>query len=108
MSQIGFIGLGIMGKPMTKNLLKAGHSLVVYDIVPAGVADATAAGAQAGESCRDVAARSEIVITMLPDGPEVETAVLGAGGVLEGAKPGTIVVDMSSVSPLVAQKVGAA
>jgi 2-hydroxy-3-oxopropionate reductase len=108
MSQIGFIGLGIMGRPMSKNLLKAGHSLIVYDVVPAGMADVTAAGAQAGASCADTAARSEIVITMLPDGPEVETAVLGPGGVLEGAKPGTIVVDMSSISPLVAQKVAAA
>jgi 2-hydroxy-3-oxopropionate reductase len=108
MSKIGFIGLGIMGRPMSKNLLKAGHSLVVYDVVPAGVAEIIAAGAQGGASCSDTAARSEIVITMLPDGPEVETAVLGSGGVLEGAKPGTIVVDMSSISPLVSQKVAAA
>src|SRR3974377_2176696 len=79
MSQIGFIGLGIMGKPMSKNLLKAGHSLVVYDVVAAGIAEVTPAGAQAGDSCADTAARSEIVITMLPDGPEVETAVLGSG-----------------------------
>jgi 2-hydroxy-3-oxopropionate reductase len=108
MSQIGFIGLGIMGRPMSKNLLKAGHSLVVYDVVPAGMNEVTAAGAQAAQSCRDAAARSEIVITMLPDGPEVETAVLGPDGVLEGARPGTILVDMSSISPLVSQKIGAA
>jgi 2-hydroxy-3-oxopropionate reductase len=65
-------------------------------------------GAARGESCRDTAARAEIVITMLPDGPEVEAAVLGPGGVLEGARPGTIVVDMSSISPLVSQKAAAA
>ena len=108
MSQIGFIGLGIMGKPMSRNLLKAGHSLVVYDVVPAGVSELILSGAQPGESCSDTAARSEIVITMLPDGPEVETAVLGAGGVLEGARAGTVLVDMSSISPLVSQKVAAA
>jgi 2-hydroxy-3-oxopropionate reductase len=107
MSKIGFIGLGIMGKPMAKNLLKAGHDLVVYDIVPAGVDEVAAAGAAKGSSPKDVAARVEIVITMVPDGPEVEQAVLGPNGVLEGAKKGTIVVDMSSISPIVAQKVGA-
>jgi 2-hydroxy-3-oxopropionate reductase len=107
MTNIGFIGLGIMGKPMAKNLLKAGHALVVYDIVPAGADEVIAAGAARGSSPKDVAAQTEIVITMVPDGPEVEQAVLGANGVLEGAKKGTIVVDMSSISPMVAQKVGA-
>lgn len=106
--KIGFVGLGIMGKPMSKNLIKAGHGLVVYDIVPAAVDEVAAAGAARGSSAKDVAARSEIVITMLPDGPEVEQAVLGPDGVLEGAKAGSIVVDMSSISPLVAQKVAAA
>ena len=88
MSQIGFIGLGIMGRPMSRNLMKAGHQVVAYDVVPA-LADAIVAdGAARGESCRDVAARSEVVITMLPDGPEVEQAVLGPNGVLEGAAAG--------------------
>ncbi len=105
---IGFVGLGIMGKPMAKNLLKAGHRLVVYDIRPEPVEEVVSAGAARGASARDVAARSEIIITMLPDGPDVELAVLGPDGVLEGARPGAIVVDMSSISPLVAQKVGAA
>ena len=105
---IGFIGLGIMGKPMSRNLLKAGHRLVIYDIVPAPVEELVAAGAARGASSKDVAARSEIIITMLPDGPDVEKAVLGSEGVLEGARPGAILVDMSSISPLVAQKVGAA
>ena len=107
MTRIGFIGLGIMGKPMAKNLLKAGHTLVVYDIVPAGADEVVAAGAVRGSSPKDVAGQAELVITMVPDGPEVEQAVLGSNGVLEGAKKGTIVVDMSSISPMVAQKVGA-
>jgi 2-hydroxy-3-oxopropionate reductase len=108
MAKIGFVGLGIMGRPMSLNLMKAGHSLAVYDVVP-GLLDAvTSAGAARGGSCREVAARSEIVITMLPDGPEVEQAVLGPDGVLEGAKAGSVIIDMSSISPLVSQKVGAA
>src|ERR1035438_4625967 len=108
MANIGFIGLGIMGRPMSINLIKAGHTLAVYDVVPALVDAAVAAGAARGGSCRDSASRSEIVITMLPDGPEVEQAMLGPGGVLEGARRGTAVVDMSSISPMVSQKVGAA
>lgn len=105
---IGFVGLGIMGRPMAKNLLKAGHTLVVYDIVAASVDDVVAAGAQAAGSAADAAARSELTITMLPDGPDVEAAVLGPAGVLEGAQPGSIIVDMSSINPVSAQKVGAA
>ena len=108
MSQIGFIGLGIMGKPMAKNLIKAGYSLVVYDVVPGPLAELKEAGATVAASARDAASQADVVITMLPDGPEVEAAVLGPGGVLEGARPGTTVVDMSSISPIVAQKVGAA
>jgi len=107
-SKIGFVGLGIMGKPMSRNLLKAGHSLVVYDVVPGPLAELTEAGATRGESARDTAAKSDVIITMLPDGPDVEAAVLGAGGVLEGARAGSIVVDMSSINPTVSQKVGAA
>ena len=108
MGPIGFIGLGIMGKPMARNLLKAGYTLVVYDVAPGPVAELTGAGAAAGESSSDTARRVEMVITMLPDGPDVEKAVLGPGGVLEGARPGAMVVDMSSISPTVSQKVAAA
>lgn len=104
---IGFIGLGIMGKPMAKNLIKAGHKLVAYDIVAAAVEEVAAAGAARGVSSKDVASRTELIVTMLPDGPEVEQAVLGAEGVLEGARAGATVVDMSSISPLVSQKVAA-
>ncbi|HTY62896.1 MAG TPA: 2-hydroxy-3-oxopropionate reductase [Acidobacteriota bacterium] len=106
--KVGFIGLGIMGKPMSRNLIKAGHELVVYDIVPESIGEVTASGASAGKSPKDVAARSEVTITMVPDGPEVEAAVLGPEGALQGAKPDSIFVDMSSISPIVAQKVGAA
>jgi len=107
-SNIGFVGLGIMGRPMAKNLLKAGHSVTIYDIAPAGMDDVASAGAARGASPKDVATRTDIIITMVPDGPEVEQAVLGPNGVLEGANKGAIVVDMSSISPMVSQKVGAA
>jgi 2-hydroxy-3-oxopropionate reductase len=105
---IGFIGLGIMGKPMARNLLKAGYSLVVYDVVAAPVAELVEAGAKAGTSPKDVAAQSEIVITMLPNSPHVKAAVLGENGVIEGAKPGTIVVDMSSIAPLASREIAEA
>jgi 2-hydroxy-3-oxopropionate reductase len=108
MAQIGFIGLGIMGRPMSRNLLKAGYSLAVYDVASAPVEELAQAGAARGTGGKDVAAQSDVVITMLPDGPDVEAAVLGPGGILEGARPGSVVVDMSSISPIVAQKVGAA
>jgi 2-hydroxy-3-oxopropionate reductase len=97
-----------MGRPMCHNLLKAGYTVTAFDVARSHAEDLVAAGATAGKSARDTAAQSDVVITMLPDGPQVEEAVLGAGGALEGARPGTIVVDMSSISPLVAQKVGAA
>jgi 2-hydroxy-3-oxopropionate reductase len=95
-----------MGKPMSRNLLKAGHRLEVYDIFPAAVKELVAAGAASGSSAKDVAERSDIIITMLPDGPDVEKAVLGPNGVLEGARPGSTLVDMSSIDPIVSQKVG--
>ena len=105
--KIGFVGLGIMGKPMSKNLIKAGYDLTVYDIVPAPVEEVVAAGAAKGASSKDVASKTDVIVTMLPDGPDVEKVVLGPDGVLEGARSGSTVVDMSSISPLVAQKVGA-
>jgi 2-hydroxy-3-oxopropionate reductase len=105
MEKIGFIGLGIMGKPMAKNLLKAGYSLTVYDIVPNAVADLVTAGAAKGSSCKDVASKSDIVITMLPNSPEVKEAVLGKNGVLDGAKSGMILIDMSSIAPLASQEI---
>ncbi len=104
----GFIGLGIMGKPMAANLIKAGHELAVYDLVPELAADLAALGAIRAESAKDAASRSQVTFTMVPDGPEVEAAILGLEGALEGATPGSVIVDMSSINPLVAQKVGAA
>ncbi|MDZ4165928.1 MAG: 2-hydroxy-3-oxopropionate reductase [Smithellaceae bacterium] len=103
----GFIGLGIMGKPMAKNLLKAGYELVVYDIVAPAVAELAAAGAETAASPREVAQRAEVIITMLPNSPHVKEVVLGKNGVLEGAKPGSIIVDMSSIAPLAAKEVAA-
>jgi 2-hydroxy-3-oxopropionate reductase len=97
MKKIGFIGLGIMGKPMARNLLKAGYSLTVYDIVPERMDDVVKAGAKVSSSSKEVAEKSEIIITMLPNSPDVKEAVLGKNGVLEGAKPGTILIDMSSI-----------
>jgi len=105
--KLGFIGLGIMGKPMAKNLLKAGYELVVFDIIPAKVKDLLAAGAQPASSSKEVAQKTDVVVTMLPNSPHVKAAVLGPNGVLDGAKPGMIIVDMSSIAPLAAKEVAA-
>ena len=105
---IGFIGLGIMGKPMAKNLLKAGYSLVVYDIMATPVAELVEAGATAGTSPKDVASKCDLIITMLPNSPHVKTAVTGPNGVIEGAKPGSIVIDMSSIAPAASRELAAA
>ena len=104
---IGFIGLGIMGRPMAKNLLKAGYALTVYDKF-APLDDLIALGAKAATSNKEVAANSEVIITMLPNSPQVKEAVLGADGVLDGARSGTILVDMSSIAPAAAQEICAA
>ncbi|MGI6449353.1 MAG: 2-hydroxy-3-oxopropionate reductase [Desulfitobacteriia bacterium] len=106
MKKIGFIGLGIMGKPMSKNLLKAGYDLVVYDLNEANVQEVVEAGAEAGTSPQDVASKTEVIITMLPNSPEVKEVVLGSNGVIEGAKEGSLVIDMSSIAPLVSREVG--
>lgn len=103
--KIGFIGLGIMGKPMAKNLVKAGYSVVVHDIVAEAVKELVEAGAEQGASSADVASKSEIIITMLPNSPHVKEVVLGKDGVLEGAKPGSILVDMSSIAPLASKEI---
>ena len=103
--KIGFIGLGIMGKPMSKNLLKAGYSLVVYDINQDAVKDVASQGAEVAQSSKDVAEKSEIIITMLPNSPEVKEVLFGKNGVIEGVKPGTIYIDMSSIDPMVSKEV---
>jgi len=107
MSTIGFIGLGIMGKPMAKNLLAGGRSLIVYDVVSAVVDEVVAAGATKGASSKDVAEKSDIIVTMLPNSPHVREVICGKNGVLEGTKKGQIVVDMSSIAPLASRELGA-
>jgi 2-hydroxy-3-oxopropionate reductase len=103
--KIGFIGLGIMGKPMSKNLLKAGYELVVLDIDRKAVEEVVTAGATAAENPKAVAEQAPIVITMLPNSPQVKEVVLGEKGVIEGVRKGSIVVDMSSIAPLVSRQV---
>lgn len=105
--KIGFIGLGIMGKPMSKNLLKAGYSLTIYSRTESTKDEMFSLGAKLANSPKEVAQQSDIIITMLPNSPEVKEVVLGEKGVIEGAKPGSIVVDMSSIAPLVSQELAA-
>lgn len=100
---IGFIGLGTMGRPMARNLLGAGSQLVVHSRSPGPVEELVAAGAQAADSPAEVAERSTIVITMLPDSPDVEEVVLG--GLLDSLRPGSLIVDMSTVSPDLARRI---
>lgn len=106
--KIGFIGLGIMGKPMVRNLLKAGHEVVVYDVIQENVECAVKDGAVACGSSKDVAGQCGLVITMLPNSPHVKTVVMGEKGVLEGAREGTILIDMSSIAPLASQEIAKA
>ncbi|WP_114195995.1 2-hydroxy-3-oxopropionate reductase [Edaphovirga cremea] len=106
--KIGFIGLGIMGKPMSKNLLKAGYSLVVMDRNQDAIQELVAAGAESAETPKAVAALSDIIITMLPNSPQVKEVVLGENGVIEGAKAGSIVIDMSSIAPLASREISLA
>ena len=105
--KVGFIGLGIMGKPMARNLLKAGYSLTVYNRSAAPVEDLVSQGAKGAASNKEVAANSDNIVTMLPDSEDSEKAILGPDGVLEGARPGSIVIDMSSIAPLVSQRIAA-
>ena len=105
---VGFIGLGIMGRPMAKHLLAAGYALVVYDIVQPAVAELKAAGAATAASPKEVAQRSQVLITMLPDSPDVEAVALGPGGIIEAATAGTLYADMSSIAPSTAVKVAKA
>ena len=97
--KLGFIGLGIMGKPMAKNLLKAGYELNICDINEEAVKEVEQAGGVACGTSKEVAQGSDIIFTMLPNSPHVKTVILEKDGVLEGMKPGTIVVDMSSIDP---------
>ena len=105
MKKLGFIGLGVMGKPMATNLLKAGYPLTVWNRTRSKMDDLVKLGAAAGESPKDVAEKSDVVITIVSDSPDVEEVVLGPSGVIEGAKPGMILIDMSTISPTVTRKI---
>ena len=105
--KIGFIGLGIMGKPMSKNLLKAGYELVVYDHKRTSMDEVVAEGAVAAESAAEVASKCNVIITMLPNSPHVREVCLGQGGIAEGASKGTIIIDMSSIDPVQSKLIGA-
>jgi 3-hydroxyisobutyrate dehydrogenase-like beta-hydroxyacid dehydrogenase len=106
--KVGFIGLGTMGGPMALNVLRKGHTLLVSDVQPAAVATLVAAGATAAPTPRAVAAACDVVITMLPDAPDVERVALGADGIVAGIRPDAIYIDMSTIDPATTRKVGAA
>jgi len=106
--KIGFIGLGTMGKPMAKNLLKAGFSVTGYDINSDAVKDLEKADGRGANSPEEVARQSEVIITMLPDSPDVENVILGSGGVLESARRSSILIDMSTVTYKTVKKVATA
>jgi len=105
MIKIGFIGVGTMGNPMAKNLLKKGFPVTVYDIVPEKIERMVKAGAKAASSAKEAAANADVVISMLPSSPHVEAAVLGKAGILEGIREGAIYIDMSTIDPVTTRKV---
>lgn len=103
--KVGFIGLGIMGKPMSKNMLKAGYDLVVLDHHQEPMDELVAAGAATADNPKAVAEQSDYIVTMLPNSPHVKEVVLGESGIIEGARPGTVVIDMSSIAPLASKQI---
>ena len=105
--KIGFIGLGIMGKPMSKNLIKAGHELVVCDFNKDAVAELVGCGAKAAENGAAVAKECSVIITMVPNSPHVRAAVFDKGGIAETVEQGAILIDMSSIDPVESRKIGA-
>jgi len=104
-TKVGFIGLGIMGKPMSKNLLKAGYEIVVSDHNSAVADELVALGAQKVSSAKEIAELCDVVITMLPNSPDVKAVALGEKGIIEGARPGSVLIDMSSISPLASREI---
>jgi 2-hydroxy-3-oxopropionate reductase len=101
---VGFIGLGVMGRPMARNLLKRGFRLVVHNRSRPAVDELVTAGAEAADSPADVARRATRIITMLPDGPDVESVLMGSAGVFDGLQPDSILIDMSTISPATARR----
>ena len=108
MATIGFIGLGVMGRPMAEHLVRAGHEVTVHNRSPDPVRALVEAGAKAGASAAEVAEGADVVITMVPDSPDVEAVVLGEQGVLEAAREGLLLIDMSTIRPDTARKVAEA
>jgi 2-hydroxy-3-oxopropionate reductase len=106
--KIGFIGLGIMGKPMARNLMEAGYELTVHNRSPEKAEELGEEGATVAATPREVAEKSDVVITMLPDSPQVREVVAGEDGVLEGIKEGSLVIDMSTISPVVTEELAEA
>ncbi len=106
--KIGFVGLGIMGKPMCQNLMKAGYDLVISSSNPDTNRQLQKEGANVVSSYTDLAAASDVMITMLPNSPEVKEVILGQGGLRDGARSGSVIIDMSSIAPTVSQEVGKA
>jgi 2-hydroxy-3-oxopropionate reductase len=106
--KVGFIGLGIMGKPMAKNLMEAGYELVLYNRTLEKAEELAEDGAEVAANPREVAENSDIIVTMLPDSPDVRNVVIGEDGVLEGIKEGVLLVDMSTISPVVTEELAAA
>lgn len=104
--KIGFIGLGIMGKPMAKNMLKAGYELVVNDLNQNAVDELVACGAKSGKNGAEIARECQVIITMVPNSPHVRATVFGENGVAEGAQPGTVLIDMSSIDPTETKAIG--
>jgi 2-hydroxy-3-oxopropionate reductase len=103
--RIGFVGLGVMGKPMSMNLTRAGHTLTVYDHHDANMRELERLGASPAQSSEEVAERSDLVITMLPDSPNVEEATLGPNGIFNRIKTGSTYIDMSTISPIVTRRI---
>lgn len=106
--KIGFVGLGIMGKPMAKNLLKAGFGLIVFDTNQTVVEELVSLGAESAETAQELAAKTKIMITMLPNSPHVKAVALGEKGLIEGALPGSVLIDMSSIAPLASKEIAEA
>jgi len=104
--RIGVIGLGIMGKPMARNLMAAGHEVAVYDLFPEPVEELVTDGAILGTSPADVASKSDVTVVMVQNSPQSTTVALGENGIIEAADKGQLVVDMSSIAPLVSQQIG--
>lgn len=105
--KIGFVGLGIMGRPMAKNLLKAGYDLTVFDFNAAAVEDVVSCGAKKAANAKEAAAGADVFMTMVPNSPHVKAVLFGENGAAEGLKKGAVVIDMSSINPMASREIAA-